>query len=357
MQSARQNFTVQKWITSLSVVLFLLKIIAYYITGSLAILTDALESIVNVVAGFVGLYSLYIAAKPSDRDHPYGHGKAEFISAAVEGGLIVSAGLVILYQTIRNFFVHTTIGKLDTGLILVAITGIINYIAGSYCIKKGKQTKSVALQSSGKHLKIDTYSTAAIIIGLVIILYTKQYWLDRALAIALSGMILYNGYTIIRTSLAGIMDEADMQLLSQMVKMLNDKRSKNWIDIHNLRVIKYGSLLHVDCHLTVPYYFMVNEAHKEVEKLRNSITSEFDDAFELFVHTDGCIPPQGCAICIKEDCNVRQQPLQKQLTWTLTNVLLNKKHTIETNDEETRDKCKCQEIKRKMQVSKYKKRV
>ena len=333
MQTARQNFSVQKWITLLSVVLFVAKIIAYYITQSLAILTDALESIVNVVAGFIGLFSLYIAAKPQDREHPYGHGKAEFISAAVEGGLIVSAGLVILYQTIHNLFINNPIGKLDKGLLLVGATGIVNYIAGYICIRKGRQTRSVALQSSGKHLQIDTYSTLIIIAGLLIIIYTKQYWIDKALAIVLSGIILYNGYLIIRTSLAGIMDEADMQLLSQMVKMLNDSRRKNWIDIHNLRVIKYGSLLHVDCHLTVPWYLNVAEAHKEVEKLRNSITSDFQDAFELFVHTDGCIPPSGCAICIKDDCNVRQHALEKKLTWTLANVLSNEKHTIETNDE------------------------
>lgn len=332
MQSARQNFVIQKWITALSVVLFAAKIIAYYITHSLAILTDALESIVNVVAGFIGLYSLYIAAKPRDREHPYGHGKAEFISAAVEGGLIVSAGLVILYQTVHNIFVSEPIGKLDKGLILIGITGIINYIAGYVCIQKGKQSKSIALQSSGKHLQLDTYSTLAIIIGLIIILYTGQYWLDKVIAIILSGIILYNGYRIIRTSLAGIMDEADMQLLSQLVAMLNNSRRKNWIDIHNLRVIKYGSLLHVDCHLTVPYYFIVSEAHTEVEMLRNCITSEFQDAFEMFVHTDGCLPPRSCAICLKKDCPVRQQHLQKKLTWTLANVLSNEKHTIETND-------------------------
>ena len=313
-------------------VLFAVKIVAYYITQSLAVLTDALESIVNVVAGFIGLYSLYIAAKPRDRDHPYGHGKAEFISAAVEGGLIVSAGFVILYQTIHNIFIINPIGRLDKGLLLVGITGVINYAAGYVCIKKGKQTKSVALQSSGRHLQIDTYSTVAVIIGLVIILYTGQYWLDKVIAIALSGIILYNGYLIIRTSLAGIMDEADMELLSQMVKMLNDNRRKNWIDIHNLRVIKYGSLLHVDCHLTVPWYLNVAEAHKEVESLRSCITSRFDDAFELFVHTDSCIPPQGCAICMKDDCEVRQHGLEKTLTWTLANVLSNEKHTLETID-------------------------
>ena len=195
-------------------------------------------------------------------------------------------------------------------------------------MRKGKQTKSVALQSSGRHLQIDTYSTIAVIIGLLIISYTGQYWLDKLIAIALSGVILYNGYRIIRTSLAGIMDEADMQLLLQMVTMLNANRSANWIDIHNLRVIKYGSLLHVDCHLTVPWYMNVMEAHQEVEKLRNSITSEFRDAFELFVHTDGCQPPEGCAICIKEDCPVRQHVREKKLTWTLTNVLSNERHTI-----------------------------
>src|SRR5882757_401802 len=102
MQSAKQNFRLQLWITMLSVVLFLTKIIAYQFTHSLAILSDALGSIVNVMAGFIGLYSLYVAAKPRDLDHPYGHGKAEFVSAAIEGGLIVAAGVMIIYQTILN---------------------------------------------------------------------------------------------------------------------------------------------------------------------------------------------------------------------------------------------------------------
>ncbi len=106
------------------------------------------------------------------------------------------------------------------------------------------------------------------------------------------------------------------------------------MDIHNLRVIKYGSLLHVDCHLTVPWYLNVLEAHVEVEKLRNCITEQFHDAFELFVHTDNCLPPDGCAICIKKDCKVRQHVLEKKLTWTLTNVLSNEKHSLATSDKQ-----------------------
>jgi cation diffusion facilitator family transporter len=293
----------------------------------LSILTDALESIVNVIAGFVGLYSLYVAAKPRDLDHPYGHGKAEFVSAAVEGGLIVAAGIMIIYETVLNIIDNSPINKLDTGLVLIGITAVVNYAAGSVCRRIGKKNKSLALQASGKHLQIDTYSTLGIIAGLVIILLTKLYWLDKVIAFGMSVVVIYNGYKIIRASLAGIMDEADIQLLKQFVKVLNDNRHVNWVDLHNLRVIKYGSLLHIDCHLTVPWYLNVHEAHAEIDALANLIKNEFGDAIELFVHTDGCLP-FGCPICIKPDCAVRQHPFEKRLEWTLENVVSNEKHRL-----------------------------
>ena len=261
----QQNFRVQLGITVLSVVLFATKIVAYFLTHSLAILTDALESIVNVLAGFIGLYSLYVAAKPKDSDHPYGHGKAEFVSSAVEGTLIIAAGILIIVQTIQNLLDRKPIESLDTGLLLVGITGIINYVAGYFCLQIGKRNHSIALESSGKHLQLDTYSTIAIIAGLIAIIYTHWIWLDTAIALAVSCLILYNGYRIIRKSLAGIMDEADADLLQQFVVILNNNRSTNWIDLHNLRVIKYGSTLHVDCHLTVPWYLNIHEAHEELQ--------------------------------------------------------------------------------------------
>ena len=319
----------QQWITVLSVILFVAKIIAYYLTHSLAILTDALESIVNVLAGFIGLYSLYVAAKPRDEDHPYGHGKAEFVSSAIEGGLIIAAGILIIYETVLNFIQHNPLQQLDSGLILVGITGVINYIAGTICLRIGKRNNSLALQSSGKHLQIDTYSTLAIIAGLVVILVTHLYWLDKAIALLLSVMVMYNGYRIIRKSLAGIMDEADMDLLEQMVQVLNKNRRPNWIDMHNLRVIKYGSLLHVDCHLTVPWYLNVQEAHVEVDALVALIKQEFGDSLETFVHTDACLP-FSCAICIKTNCHVRMQPLQRRLEWNLKSIIANQKHSTET---------------------------
>jgi cation diffusion facilitator family transporter len=327
MQSAQQNFRVQLWITILSVVLFLTKIIAYQFTHSLAILSDALESIVNVMAGFIGLYSLHIAAKPRDMDHPYGHGKAEFVSAAIEGGLIIAAGIMIIYETILNFVQESPLQKLDTGLWLIAITAVINFIAGTICLTIGKRNNSPALQSSGKHLQIDTYSTLGIIAGLFIIVFTGLYWLDKLIALGMSVLIIYNGYKIIRTSLAGIMDEADIKLLNQFIAILNENRQPNWIDLHNLRVIKYGALLHIDCHLTVPWYLNIHEAHKEIDELGILIKKHFGDAIEFFVHTDGCLPIS-CPICTKTDCPVRQHAMQEKLEWTLENVISNRKHTL-----------------------------
>ncbi len=327
MKKSLQNFTIQKWITVLSVLLFIVKIIAYYITSSLAILSDALESIVNVIAGFIGLYSLYVAAKPKDEDHPYGHGKAEFVSAAAEGSLIIAAGIIIIYETIQNILQNTQIKSLDQGMWLIALTAVLNYVAGLYCVKIGKQNNSLALESSGKHLQIDTYSTLGVLGSITLIYFTKIYWLDKAIAIALSLWIIYNGYTILRKSLAGIMDEADKVLLNQFIQELNAHKKANWIDLHNLRVIKYGPLLHIDCHLTLPWYMNIHEAHREIDALSDLIKNKFGDAIELFVHTDGCLD-FSCAICTKTDCAVRKHPFQQQLIWTLENLVSNQKHSI-----------------------------
>lgn len=325
MNLPEKNLQLQKWIVLVAIVLFIIKIVAYYLTSSVSILTDALESTVNVAAGFIGLYSLYISSKPSDQNHPYGHGKAEFISAAVEGTLIAVAGFVIIYKAITNFIHPQPIQKLDYGILLIAITAAINLIFGVFSVRQGKRNNSLALIASGRHLQSDTFSTIGIIGGLILIYYTKLLWLDGAIALLFALIIIVTGYRIIRKSIAGIMDEADTSLLENMVTVLNNNRRQNWVDLHNLRVIKYGGRLHVDCHLTVPWYLNVQEAHIEVEELSKLIKEQFSNSMELFVHSDGCQYYQ-CPICFKNDCPVRQHPFVKRIEWTIENVLADKKH-------------------------------
>ena len=327
MDPRKENLQVQRWVVITAIVLFGVKITAYLITRSVAILTDALESTVNVVAGLIGWYSLYVSSKPRDQDHPYGHGKAEFISAAVEGTLIVIAGIIIIIEAVDHFIHPQPLAELDKGLILVAITAAINFIVGYICIRKGKTNNSPALIASGKHLHSDTWSTVGILAGLALIVITGKNWLDSVVAIIFACVIIFTGYRIIRTSLAGIMDEADKKLLIELVTYLNQNRRENWIDLHNLRVIKYGGVLHVDCHLTVPWYLNVLEAHTEVDALTQLIRTKFGESMEFFVHTDGCLE-FSCRHCNKDNCYVRRRPFEQRIAWTLENVIANKKHSL-----------------------------
>lgn len=162
----------QRYIAILSVALFFMKIWAWYLTNSVTILTDALESTVNVIAGFIGLYSVILSAKPRDINHPYGHSKIEFISAAIEGSLIFIAGLMIIYEAVDQLIHPQPLHKLDIGIYLTGATGIINFFVGSYAVQTGKKHHSVTVESAGKHLRSDAYSTFAIVIGLALVLFT-----------------------------------------------------------------------------------------------------------------------------------------------------------------------------------------
>lgn len=318
---------IQKWVAAVSVILLSVKFLAYYSTHSVSILTDALESIVNVAAGLIGLYSLYVAAKPRDKNHPYGHGKAEFLSAAVEGTLIGSAGAIILYKAIQTLINPVELQKIDYGIWLIAATALVNYIMGYFCLRTGNRNSSLALIASGRHLQSDTLSTVGIIAGLILLYFTKLIWIDSVVAILFGVIIIITGYRILRKSIAGIMDEADTVLLDRFVGILNANRKENWIDLHNLRVIKYGSILHVDCHLTVPWYLNVHEAHKEIDALAELVRKEFGESLELFVHSDGCLP-FSCKICSKAGCPERKQEFEKRINWTLENISNNKKHEL-----------------------------
>jgi cation diffusion facilitator family transporter len=294
-----------------------------------------LESTVNVVAGIISLYSLFIAAKPRDENHPYGHGKAEFVSAAVEGSLITVAGFIIIYESIKSYLNPKPILQLDAGILLIAVTALVNYLTGLYALKTGKKNNSLALIASGRHLQTDTWSTAGIITGLVLIYFTGWNWLDSAVAIIFSFFIIYTGYKIIRTSLAGIMDESDSILLKKLVETLNANRNDNWIDLHNLRIIKFGPILHIDCHLTVPWYLNVNEAHHEIDLLSDLVRKEFGESVEFFVHSDGCLE-FSCKICSKFECQVRKHEFVKKIDWTIENIISNNKHTINTPEQNER---------------------
>lgn len=327
MPYSKQNLKVQYFVTALTIVVFLLKVVTYILTHSLSVLSDSLESVVNIVATIVGSYSLFVASKPKDKDHPYGHGKAEFISAAFQGTLIIGIGCLIIYKAIDSFIHPFSLQNLNNGIWLVVIIAIINLVTALVLNRIGKKNKSLAILASGKLFQIDFFTTAAIAIGFILLLVTGYQKIDTLIALFLGMYVIFDGYKIVRQSLAGIMDEADMVLLKEVITEINLSRNAKWIDLHNLRVIRYGSLLHIDCHLTVPWYYNVNEAHEAVDDFAVLIQNKFGDSVEFFVHTDPCMP-FSCPICTIENCEQRIAPFEKKLNWNIENVLSNSKHQL-----------------------------
>lgn len=307
------------------ILIMLAKFTAYLLTRSNAILTDAIESIVNVVASSFALYSIYLSSRPKDLNHPYGHGKVEFFSAFLEGGLIFIAGLLILGKAIHTVFYPEDVRHLLEGMGIVAVTGIINFSLGTYMLRRGKALSSITIYADGKHLQVDAYSTGGLLLGLLLLYVTGIQQIDVLLSIGLGSYILYSGYRLLRQSIAGLMDESDFGLIEEVVDVLDKNRDNSWIDVHNLRAQRYGHELHIDCHVTLPNYYDLNRVHHELSAIDKLLNEQVNVHTELFIHADPCIPAC-CHYCRVGNCPIRGDEKNTDVVWTPTIVTQNKKH-------------------------------
>lgn len=325
--NTNNNFSFQRNVAIIGILLFIAKLFAWNFTGSDAVFSDAMESIVNIIAAFMGLYSLYLAAKPKDIEHPYGHGKVEFVTSGIEGSLIVFAGMIIIVQSINSIINGNIPKQLDWGIAIIAITAAVNYLLGHLSHQKGIQENSLVLQSSGKHLKSDTITTLGVVISLVLVQITKIYWIDALVAVLFGGYIMFVGYKIIRKSLSGIMDEADLDLLQNLSKFLNENRKRQWVDLHNMRIQQHGSGLHIDAHFTLPWYYELRKAHNEMEDLYKLIGENSYRVIEFNFHLDDC-KPNSCEICELFECPVRQHPFVQKIEWNEKTIAQEGKHSL-----------------------------
>lgn len=309
----------------ISILLMLAKFAAYFITHSNAILTDAAESIVNVLASSFAFYSIYLATLPKDENHPYGHGKVEFFSAFVEGILIAIAGVIIVFKSGYDLLFPRQISQLFEGAAIIGATGLVNLLVGYYLINTGKKHSSITLEADGKHLMTDAITSGGLVVGILLIQLTRIYWLDSAISIALGLYIVYNGYKLTRRSVGGLMDESNVELVKDIVQILQNNRQDSWIDVHNLRAQQYGADLHIDCHLTLPYYFDLNRVHTEISDIDKLINVNAAHKTELFIHADPCLPAC-CNYCRMKNCPVRQEPFAGEIPWTVENATKNQKH-------------------------------
>lgn len=327
---ADENYEFQKVIVVLGFVLLAIKFVAWGLTGSVAILTDATESIVNVVAACIGMYALYLSAQPADRSHPFGHGKIEIISSAIEGTMIMIAGVMIILESLRSFLNPGRISDLDIGLVLVAVAAIANYAVGRIAIRKGKKNRSPALEASGRHLCSDTYSSIGILIGLFIVYIATDFfnydarWLDSSIAIIFGVIILITGAKVIRKSADDTMDRADEDLIGEVSSMIVEYRHDDWIDVYNLRLIKYGPKIYVDMKVVFPRNMTIAQEAREKQEIDEAMMARFGDSVETSIT---CVPCSDfhCRHCLR-NCFDRSMPFESPLEWTPTRLCCDKPH-------------------------------
>lgn len=297
-----------------SLVLLGLKFLTYYLTYSSAVLSDGLESIVNVVASAFATVSLWLAAKPPDPDHPYGHGKIEYFSAGFEGALIIFAAIGIFYTGIEHLRQPHELPYLQDGLIILSLATGINLLLALYLLRIGRDTDSLALIADGKHILTDVYTSGGVLIGLGLVYWTGWLRLDGIIACLVGINILFTGGKLISQSFRRLMDASDPDLLEHIASILEKSRRPDWIDIHQLRAWRAGSLIHVDLHLVLPQDVSLESAHKEAKALETILAQHFKGNVSVLIHMDPCQSAE-CPICGRPLCNLRGEQHQSRASW------------------------------------------
>jgi cation diffusion facilitator family transporter len=301
------------------VVMFLLKTGAYFITNSAAILSDAMESVVHVIATGIALYSIVLVGRPADRKHPYGYGKVEYFSAGIEGALIVLAAIAICYQAVADLIGGSHLKSLDVGAWAVGSAGAINLLLGIYLIRTGRRTNSLVLIADGKHVLTDSYTSIGVLVGVMLVEVTGITILDPLFAIAVALNIIYTGYDLVGQSIRGLMNTADLETLGRIVDVVNQSRTDEMIDLYKLRAWSSGEQRFIDFHLTLPYYLPLQRSRAIGDALHDVISDAFDGQAEVMLHLDPC-SAVCCAFCPKPDCSERQGTQGEVREFTVANA-------------------------------------
>jgi cation diffusion facilitator family transporter len=301
-------------------VLLAAKYFAYELTGSTAILSDALESIVNVVAALFALGGLVFAGRPADRNHPYGHGKIEFFSAAFEGGMIAFAAVMIVYQAGHSLLHGVEVRELDSGLAITIAAGLANLALGAFLVRTGTRANSLTLVADGRHVLSDFWTSVGVVIGLVLVRLTDIPWFDPLVAAAVGVNLARTGLQLVRHAAGGLLDEEDTALVHRLLNALNASLVPGIIRIHNLRAIRSGRFSHIDAHLVVPEFWSVEAAHDAADRFEREVITACGIEGEIVFHTDPCRRAY-CTQCDIPSCPIRVEAFRSRPALTVEEIV------------------------------------
>lgn len=269
-----------------AIVTILLKFYAYYVTGSMGFLSDALESFVNLFAAIFALVMLTISQKPADKEHEFGHSKAEYFSSAAEGALILIAAFTIIWSAVSRLIDPRPIENINTGLLFSLSASLVNLGVGVTLVHNGKKRKSLLLEADGKHLLADVWTSVGVIVAIVIVKFTGWLIVDPIIAILVGIHIIYIGYRLISRSASGLMDasipDGDLGKIMDYLDSLKEQK----IEYHSLLTRAAGRRKFITLHVLVPGKWTVQEAHDRADEIEEAIINMFDEPVTVHTHLE-----------------------------------------------------------------------
>jgi cation diffusion facilitator family transporter len=263
-----------------------LKLLAYFLTGSVGLFSDALESGVNLVAAIVALFMISLAEKPADEQHAYGHSKAEYFSSAIEGGLILLAAFSIIWSAIPRLIHPQPLENVGIGLLVSVGASVINLVVGLILIRNGRKNNSITLEADGKHLMTDVYTSVGVLIGIGIVKLTGWLVLDAVVAIGVGLNIIWTGYQLMRTSALGLLDSSIPEPEQiKIIEALEQYKSQN-LTYHSLMTRQAGRRKFIALHILLPGQLTIQEGHDMVETIERTIRGLFDSPVTVFTHLE-----------------------------------------------------------------------
>jgi cation diffusion facilitator family transporter len=263
-----------------------LKLLAYFLTNSVGLLSDALESCVNLIAAVVALFMIMLAEKPADEEHAFGHNKAEYFSSAIEGGLIVLAAFSIIWAAVPRLINPVPLENVGIGLLIAVGASGINLVVSIVLLKSGRKNNSIILEADGKHLMTDVYTSAGVLIGIGLVKVSGWMILDGIVAIAVALNILWTGYQLMRRSALGLLDsgipEGDRLKIIQTLEPLKQQK----LDYHSLLTRQAGQRKFIALHVLMPGEWTIQEGHNKIEKIERDIRDLFDSPVTVFTHLE-----------------------------------------------------------------------
>jgi len=293
-----------------------LKYLSFLLSGSVALKSDAIESVVNVVAAVFALGAVIFAGKPADKEHPYGHGKIEHFSAAFEGGLISLAAAFILFEAAEGLIHGVELKNLGLGLAVNLVAGCLNGLLGWLLLAQGRKTRSKALEADGHHILSDFWTTVGIASGLLAVKLTGLRWLDPVMAMIVGLLLARTGFRLVKESSQALLDMEDPDVLAKVLAAMNRVRTWDIIAVHEMRTFRSGRYTHVDVHMVVPEYYPVRQAHDLCEGFGKLTLEEADIEGEVHTHVDPC-GRLYCERCPAETCPIRRAPQKDAGTFLL----------------------------------------